>query len=74
MTVLSSSEVIARAEPCLVMQYEAQQEDCLDEPTDEARRACVARVREAWRPVVDALGELRDARCSLEPKKCEAAK
>lgn len=70
--VQMSSEVIARAEPCLVVQYEAQQEDCLKlEPVDEAR-ACVDRVKATWKPIVDALVELRTVRCEIEPEKCEA--
>lgn len=68
-----SSEVIVRAEPCLVAQYEAQQMACLDLPFDD-QQTCIDGVREAWKPIVEALGELRDARCSIEPKKCEAAK
>lgn len=72
--VQMSSEVIARAEPCLVIQYEAQQEDCLKlESVDEAR-ACVARVKATWKPIVDALVELRTVRCEIEPAKCPASK
>ena len=70
--VQMSSEVIVRAEPCLVVQYEMQQEDCLKlEPVDEAR-ACVDRVKATWKPIVDALVELRTVRCEIEPEKCEA--
>lgn len=67
-----SSEVIARAEPCLMLQYEQAQVACLDLPSTDAARACVDSVKVTWKPIIDALGELRDVRCGLEPAKCEA--
>lgn len=72
--VQMSSEVIARAEPCLVVQYEMQQEACLEKPSDEERRTCVASVKATWKPIVDALVELRAVRCEIEPEKCEASR
>lgn len=72
--VQMSSEVIARAEPCLMLQYEQAQVECLDLESTDAARACVDSVKATWKPIIDALGELRDVRCGLEPAKCEAGK
>lgn len=67
-----SSQIIERAEPCLMVQYEAAQRQCLELPTDAERRGCVADARAVWKPVIDSLGELRTVRCGLEPQKCAA--
>jgi hypothetical protein len=68
-----SSEVIAAAEPCLVAQYKAAQEQCLTDPDVTKAEACVKAVRATFAPIAQALGELRDTRCPLEPAKCEGA-
>jgi hypothetical protein len=67
-----SAEIIQRAEPCLVAQYELAQEQCLELHTVEEQRGCVADVRLMWKPVIDGLVELRTVRCEIEPAKCGA--
>lgn len=69
-----SAEIIRRAEPCLMAQYEAQQEQCLELHSDAERRGCVADVQAGWKPIIDGLVELRTVRCEIEPAKCEGEK
>lgn len=69
-----SAEIIARAEPCLMAQYESQQEACLTLHTEAEQRGCVADVRTMWKPIIDGLVELRTVRCEVEPVKCEVEK
>lgn len=67
-----SSEIVARAEPCLVAQYGLEQDRCLDELDGVEEDTCIARVREAWAPIIAGLVELRTVRCEIEPAKCPA--
>lgn len=64
--------LVTAAEPCLVSAYHAEQQACVDD--SKTPEACVAEVRTRWKPVIEALAEEHDARCTIEPAKCPAVK
>lgn len=60
------TESISVVDPALHAIYEAEQERCLRlDPKDQD--ACIAKTREVWRPIIDALLRIREAWCQLQP-------
>lgn len=67
-TTRTIAQALSVADPMLRASYEAEQTLCLSEPDAGAMKACVARVREKWRPVREAMTEARDAWCLVDPE------
>lgn len=69
----SGAKAIAIVEPVLRASYHQVQLMCLAEyaDTNEAAR-CVERARVRWAPILEALGDYRDAYCAVLPDRCEA--
>ena len=56
--------VVNAAEPCFVAQQQAQLETCDHDPP------CEREVKEAWKPVADALDEFRALWCKVDDSEC----
>jgi hypothetical protein len=61
------------AGPILVGAYESVQRECLLLEAPE-QAPCVAEVRERWRPIREALADLHDAWCAVDPEAPECVK
>jgi predicted lipoprotein len=64
--VRSGAEFATLAEPVLVEAYREQQKACLVALEESMKAECVAKVRAAWRPLLDAYDASRSAWCALD--------
>lgn len=69
--VETGAKVVAVAEPLMLTAYRESQRLCLEEFADpDAAAVCVERIRVRWAPVMEALGDYREAYCAVLPDRC----